>query len=87
MQVAGDALTLGYFGEVLDFVVGHAQLGQGAIALREVDVAASDRKRHSAGIKEKPSREVEDLFFDRGQGHDPGHQPDRRALSWQRRKE
>jgi hypothetical protein len=80
VQIAGDALALGHFGEVLNFVVGHAQLGQSTVALGKIDVAATDDRGQSTRVKEEPARQVEDPGFDRSQYDDPGHQRNRRAL-------
>src|SRR5277367_3490412 len=74
VKVAGDALALGHFSEVLNFFVRHAQLRESAVALGKINVAAADDYRESTRIKEKPARQVEDLGFDRGEHNNAGHQ-------------
>ena len=58
VQIAGDALALGDFGEVLNFVVSHAQLGESSdCAARSRYCCRRHDERHSTGVEKEPAAE------------------------------
>src|SRR5271166_2033270 len=58
VEIAGNALALGHFGEMFNFFLSANQLAVGAISLREMDIAGTDHEREPTAKQQEPAAEM-----------------------------